>query len=75
MAGFIIGGIFAMPVGQMQKTSTKIFALFLLGMLAACGGDQAVGIPTQKWQGMEVRVEVRPSPSRAGMRVSGDDNS
>ncbi len=54
-------------VSRLQKTSAKYVAVCLLGALSACSGDQAVDIPTQKWQGVEVRVEVRPSPPRAGM--------
>jgi hypothetical protein len=41
--------------------------LFLLGMLSACGGEQAADSPPQQWQNMEVRVESRPSPPRPGM--------
>jgi hypothetical protein len=54
-------------VKQLQKSSAKYAALFLLGALSACGGDQAVDMPVQKWQNVEVRVEVRPSPPRVGM--------
>jgi len=54
-------------VRRLQKVSAKYVALLLLGALSACSGDQAADIPTQKWQGVEVRVEVRPSPPRAGM--------
>jgi len=43
------------------------FLLLGAGMLAACsGGDEAVQVPAQAWQGLEVRVESRPSPPRAG---------
>ena len=54
-------------VKQLKMTSAKYAALFLLGALSACSGDQAVDIPVQKWHEVEVRVEVRPSPPRAGM--------
>jgi hypothetical protein len=37
------------------------------GMLAACsGGNEALEVPAQTWQDLEVRVESRPSPPRAG---------
>ena len=54
-------------VKQLKMTSAKYAALFLLEALSACSGDQAVDIPVQKWHEVEVRVEVRPSPPRAGM--------
>ena len=54
-------------IKQLQNTGAKYAALCLLGALSACGGDQAVDIPAQKWQGVDVRVEVRPSPPRTGM--------
>lgn len=49
------------------KTTRNTAGLGLLALLAACGADQAADIPAQKWQGLEVRVESRPSPPRAGM--------
>ena len=58
---------FGFTFKQLQKSGTKYAALLLLGVLAACSEEQAVDIPAQKWQGVEVRVEVRPSPPRAGM--------
>ena len=54
-------------IEQLQNTGAKYVALCLLGALSACGGDQAADMPAQKWQGVEVRVEVRPSPPRTGM--------
>ena len=39
----------------------------MLGVLSACSGDHADDIPAQKWQGVEVRIEVRPTPLQAGM--------
>ncbi len=46
------------------------FALVLLGMLAllgGCSGDRAPDSVPQQWQGLEVRVESRPSPPAPGM--------
>lgn len=37
----------------------------LLGLLAACGGEE--GYTAQKWRGMDVMLESRPNPPRAGM--------
>ena len=54
-------------VERLQKTGVKYTALFVLGVLAACGGDHAMDIPAQKWRDVDIRVEVRPSPPRAGM--------
>jgi len=51
-----------------QQNAIKYLAPGLFCVLSACGSDQAIdAIPVQKWQGMEVRVEARPSPPRAGM--------
>jgi hypothetical protein len=36
-------------------------------ILSACGGNNALDIPAQKWQDVEIRVETRPSPPSAGM--------
>lgn len=47
--------------------SARVAAGLLLATLAACSGDQASDIPPQKWRDVEVRVESRPSPPRAGM--------
>lgn len=52
---------------QLQLIGAKYGVLFLLGALAACSGDQASSIPSQKWQDVDIRVETRPSPPRAGM--------
>ena len=52
---------------EMQRAGVKYAALFLLGILSACGGNQAVDIPMQKWKDVEVRVESRPSPPSSGM--------
>ena len=46
-------------------------ALTLLGMLtllvAGCSGDRVADSVAQHWQGLEVRVESRPSPPVSGM--------
>ncbi len=42
-----------------------LLSALLLGTLAACGGEVAQ-VPPQQWQGMEVRVEPRPSPLHDG---------
>lgn len=50
-----------------RRALLKSAMLSLLLMLAACGGGGASTIPAQKWEGMDVRVESRPSPPREGM--------
>jgi len=48
-------------------TLTRLVLLLGAGMLAACsGGNEALEVPAQTWQDLEVRVESRPSPPRAG---------
>lgn len=48
-------------------TLTRRLLLLGAGMLAACsGGNEALEVPAQTWQDLEVRVESRPSPPRAG---------
>jgi hypothetical protein len=37
----------------------------LLGMLAACGGEEEY--KSKKWHGMDVTLESRPNPPREGM--------
>lgn len=54
-------------VNRVRGAIAKYGALFLLSALAACGGERVADTPTQKWQDVEVRVETRPSPPRAGM--------
>lgn len=46
---------------------TSIAVFVLLGALSACGGKQAADAPPQMLGGVEVRIESRPSPPRAGM--------
>lgn len=42
--------------------------VLLSGLLASCGGDDGgATIPTQQWQGVEIRVESRPMPPKPGM--------
>jgi hypothetical protein len=36
-------------------------------LLVACSEDKTADAPPQKWHNMEVRIESRPSPPRAGM--------
>jgi len=43
----------------------KLVTVLLLGILAACG-DATKELPPQQWQGMEVRVEPRPSALNEG---------
>lgn len=38
-----------------------------LGLLAACGANTAQDLPPQRWQDLEVQIESRPNPPRAGM--------
>ena len=39
----------------------------MAGVLVACGGDSSLASPPQQWNGLDVRVESRPSPPRNGM--------
>lgn len=41
--------------------------LGLLVLLAGCGGERAADSVPQHWQGLEIRVESRPSPPGPGM--------
>jgi len=50
-----------------RAASTRVAAGLLLAMVSACGADRAADAPPQKWRDMEVRIESRPSPPRAGM--------
>jgi hypothetical protein len=45
------------------KTAAVALAMMLL---AACGSGQAVRLESQRWEGTEVGVEVRPAPLRPG---------
>lgn len=50
------------------KERYRLYVPFVLIVgLTACGGDPSQDAPVQKWQGMEVRVESRPSPPSPGM--------
>jgi hypothetical protein len=50
------------------KQSAREYAAFILVVgLTACGGDPSQDAPVQKWQGMEIRIESRPSPPSPGM--------
>ncbi len=53
------------PLG-LRVACARAAAGLLLAALTACGGEQAALAP-QKWQGLEVSVESRPNPPRAGM--------
>lgn len=56
------------PFAIFRAVSTRVAAGWLLAMLlAACGEDRAADAPPQKWRDLEVRIESRPSPPRAGM--------
>jgi hypothetical protein len=39
----------------------------LLALLGGCSGDRVPDSPPQQWQGLEVRLESRPSPPASGM--------
>jgi hypothetical protein len=38
-----------------------------VALLAACADSDNMDTPAQKWQGLDVRVETRPSPPAVGM--------
>lgn len=55
-------------MNELWKAGAKyIGAAAMLTALSACGGGVNDNIPPQKWQNMDVRVEIRPSPPRMGM--------
>lgn len=48
-------------------SAPQVALLFSLGFLAACGSDNnGPSVPSQIWQGKEVRMESRPNPPRPG---------
>lgn len=52
---------------QFGRARARLLAGLVLGLvLAACGGGESQQLPPQQWQGMEVRVEPRPSPLHDG---------
>ena len=44
-----------------------LLVIFLLAALPGCGDGTMVVLGPQQWQDLEFRVEVHPSPPRAGM--------
>ncbi len=53
---------------RLSALGAGVAALCLAAGLAACsGGERAADLPPQAWRDMEVRVESRPNPPRAGM--------
>jgi len=52
---------------EFRKCFRQYAAFILVAGLTACGGDPSQDAPVQKWQGMEIRVESRPSPPSPGM--------
>ena len=58
----------AASFGMQLKSWLWIALVFsMAGILPACSDGPDVIIPPQKWEGMDVRVESRPSPPRTGM--------
>lgn len=56
-----------LPSLSVTVLGARIASLALIGALAACDADHAADLPPQKWRDMDVRVESRPNPPRAGM--------
>jgi len=52
---------------SIRAVRTGVAAGLLLTAAACNSGDRAADVPPQKWKDMEVSVESRPSPPRAGM--------
>jgi len=50
-----------------RAASRRVAVGLLLATVSACGGERSTDAPPQKWRDMEVRIESRPSPPRAGM--------
>jgi hypothetical protein len=59
--------IFRKAKGFLKHGLRYLLAFSLIAMLFACADKQAVVLGPQQWQDLEFRVEVRPSPPRAGM--------
>ncbi len=45
----------------------RMLAGLAFGLLTACGADTAQNQPPQRWQNLDVQIESRPNPPRAGM--------
>lgn len=52
---------------SLRFISMRAAAGLLLAAVAGCGGERAADAPQQKWRDLDVSVESRPSPPRAGM--------
>jgi hypothetical protein len=55
-------------MARYKKTLVQILStIFLAAALLACGDNPMLVLGPQQWQDLEFRVEVHPSPPRAGM--------
>lgn len=52
---------------MLQTAGNRVAAGLLLVIVAACGGEPASDVPSQKWRGMDVRLESRPNPPHVGV--------
>jgi len=54
-------------MNNLLRVKKRYLAAALMLLLSACGGVQTDDAPPQRWQNLEVRIDTRPSPPRAGM--------
>lgn len=52
---------------MIQNSVKYLFIMLLVTVLPGCGDGVMVVLGPQQWQDLEFRVEVHPSPPRAGM--------
>jgi len=57
----------ATAITEFKKRIRQYAAAILVVSLTACGANPSQDAPVQKWQGIEIRVESRPSPPSPGM--------
>lgn len=58
---------FSAKLNVAQLNVKYLVIIFLAAMLPGCGDGTMVVLGPQQWQDLEFRVEVHPSPPRAGM--------
>ncbi len=52
---------------RLHAAGASLLACALLALLPGCGGGEASSYRPQQWSGLDVALESRPSPPRAGM--------
>ncbi len=54
-------------MGRAHQWQPRYVLILMLALLSGCSSDRVVDSVAQHWQGLEIRVESRPSPPVAGM--------